>query len=213
MGDGQLLWDRSPAGKAGGAGGFSPRGAPFDEYAYDPDHPTPYLYDAGTLQVGGPFDARPVQRRDDVLCYTTAPLTEDLVICGRVFAELWVSSSAEDTEFCAMLCDVHDNGLARQLCDGNIRLALRESLEKLDPVPPGEVVKVRIDMWATGIRVFKGHRLRLQIASAAVPQFAAHTNTLEPPGSAIKVVIAKNRVCHDKDHSSRLLVPTVHVRQ
>lgn len=184
-------------------------GSAFDEYAYDPQHPTPYLYDAGTLQVGGPFDARPVQRRDDVLCYTTEPLSEDVVICGRVFAELWVSSTAADTEFCAMLCDVHENGLARQLCDGNVRLALRNSLEKREPVPPGEIVPVRIDLWATGIRILKGHRLRLQVASAAVPKFAAHTNTLEPPGSAVETVIATNRVYHDRAHASRLLLPVV----
>ena len=193
-------------GRGAAAGGH---GAEFDEYVYDPSDPTPYLYDAGTLQVGGPFDARPVQRRDDVLCYTSAPLTEDVVICGRVFAELWVSSSAADTEFCALLCDVHPNGVARQLCDGNVRLALRESLEQPDPVPPGEVVQVRIDMWATGIRVFKGHRLRLQVASAAVPKFAAHTNKLESPGSAMEVVTAHNRVYHDEQHPARLLLPAV----
>jgi len=183
--------------------------APFDEYIYDPDDPTPYLYDAGTLQIGGPFDARPVQRRDDVLCYTTEPLDDDLVVCGRVFADLWVSSSAADTEFCALLCDVHPNGLARQLCDGNLRLAFRDSLERADPVPPGEIVRVRIDLWATGIRVPAGHRLRLQIASAAVPKFAAHTNTLEPPGSATGAVVSTNRVYHDAEHVSRLLLPVV----
>jgi hypothetical protein len=126
-----------------------------------------------------------------------------------VFAELWVSSSAEDTEFCALICDVHPNGEARQMYDGNVRLALRDSLERPNPVPPGKIVKVRIDLWATGIRLFKGHRLRLQISSAAVPKFAAHTNTLEPPASATKVVIAKNRVYHDEQHPSRLLLPVL----
>ena len=187
----------------------SKSGAAHDEFVYDPDHPTPYLYDAGTLQVGGPFDARPVERRDDVLCYTTEPLEKDLVICGRVFAELWVSSSAEDTEFCVKICDVHPDGLARQLCDGNVRLAMRESLEKPDPIPPNKVVKVKVDMWATGIRLFKGHRLRLELASAAVPKFAAHTNTLEPPGSAVKAVIATNRVYHDRERKSRLILPII----
>ncbi len=195
--------------------GEAPRGlkpaAPraFDEYTYDPDDPTPYLYDAGTLQVGGPFDARPVQRRDDVLCYTTDELKKDVVVCGRVFAELYVSTSADDTEFCAMLSDVHPNGLARQLCDGNVRLAFRDSLEKAAPVTPGEIVKVRIDMWATGIRVFAGHRLRLHVASAALPKFAAHTNTLDPPGEATRAVIARNRIYHDAEHPSRLLLPVV----
>lgn len=217
LGDGKLLWDRFPTGQPPGgipSGGMPGRGAapggheaPFDEYTYDPDRPTPYLYDAGTLQVGGPFDGRPVQRRDDVLCYTSEPLREDLVICGRVFAELWVSSSAEDTEVCAMLCDVHPNSEARQLCDGNMRLALRDSLEKLDPVPPGEIAEVRIDMWATGIRIFRGHRLRLQVSSAAVPALAPHTNTLDPPGTATKAAIATNRVYHDKNHPSRLHLP------
>ena len=60
MGDGVLhcddpqLWDRSPTGQPD-------QTAAFDEYTYDPDYPTPYLYDAGTLQVGGPFDSRPVE--------------------------------------------------------------------------------------------------------------------------------------------------------
>ncbi len=182
-------------------------GADSDGYVYDPDDPTPYLYDAGTLQVGGPFDARPVERRDDVLCYTTAPLKEPLTLCGRVFAELFVSSSAEDTEFCAKLVDVHPGGLARQLCDGNVRLALRDSLARREPVPPGEVVKVRIDLWATGVVLPPGHRLRLEVASAAVPKFAAHTNTLEDPGGAARVVVARNRVFHDLPRPSRLLLP------
>jgi putative CocE/NonD family hydrolase len=213
FGDGKLLWDRFSTGQSGGmpgrgaaAGGHV---ASFDEYTYDPDHPTPYVYDAGTLQVGGPFDVRPVQRRDDVLCYTSEPLAEDLVICGRVFAELWVSSSAEDTEFCALLSDVHPGGEARQLCDGNLRLCVRDSLEKREPVPPGEIAKIRIDMWATGVRVYAGHRLRLHVSSAAVPAFAPHTNTLDPPGSATRVVIAQNRVHHDSNHPSRLLLPNV----
>ncbi|MGD8453130.1 MAG: CocE/NonD family hydrolase [Phycisphaerae bacterium] len=197
FGDGQLT-ERPPA-----------EDQPPDAYEYDPDDPTPYLYDAGTLQIGGPFDARPVQRRDDVLCYTTEPLPADIVLCGRVFAELHVSTSAADTEFCAMLCDVHANGLARQLCDGNVRLALRESLDKQHPVPPNSIVQVKIDMWATGIRIPRGHRLRLQVASAAVPKLAAHTNTLEPPGSAERCVTAHNRLYHDPQHPSRLLLPVM----
>ncbi len=186
-------------------------GKPNDEYTYDPDNPTPYLMDAYALQIGGPFDARPVERRDDVLCYTSEPLQKDMIICGRLWAELWVSSSVEDTEFCAKLCDVHPNGLSRQLNDGNVRLALRNSLEKQEPVPPGEVVKVKVDMWATGIRVFRGHRLRLEVASSAVPKFAAHTNTLDPPGSAGKAVVAQNRVYHDRKRPSRLILPVVHI--
>ena len=98
---------------------------------------------------------------------------------------------------------------AANLAAARALLAVRDSLAKPDPVPPGEVVKIRLDMWATGVRVFQGHRLRLQIASAALPKFAAHPNTLDPPGSATEVVIANNRVYHDNDHPSRLLLPVM----
>ncbi|MCK4719018.1 CocE/NonD family hydrolase, partial [bacterium] len=165
-----------------------------------------YLMDPYTLQIGGPFDARPVEKRDDVLCYGTPVFGEDMVINGRLWADLYVSSSAEDTEFCAKLCDVHPDGLSRQLNDGNIRLALRNTLEKQEPVPPGKIVQVKIDMWATGVRILKGHRLRLEVASAAVPKFAPHTNTLDPPGTAIKTVIAQNRVYHSEEYRSKIII-------
>ncbi len=104
---------------------------------------------------------------------------------------------------------MHPSGLSRQVCGGNIRVALRDSLEKLDPLPPGEVAKLRIDMWATGIRFLKGHRMRLEISSSACPQLGTHTNTLEPRGSAVKLVIAQNKVHHDKSHPSRLILPVM----
>ena len=131
------------------------------------------------------------------------------MLCGRVGARLFVCSSAEDTEFCAKLVDVHGNGTARQLCDGNVRLALRHSLSRKEPVPPGAVVKVHVDMWATGVVLPPGHRLRLEVASAAVPKFAAHTNTQDDPGHATRVVVAHNRVFHDGPRPSCVLLPIV----
>jgi predicted acyl esterase len=47
----------------------------------------------------------------------------------------------------------------------------------------------------------------LQVASAAVPKFAPHTNTLDSPGRATTTVTASNRVYHDAQHPSRLLLP------
>jgi hypothetical protein len=66
---------------------------------------------------------------------------------------------------------------------------------------------VRIDLWATGVVLPAGHRLRLSVASAAVPKFAAHPNTLEEPGSATEVVVARNRVFHDARRPSRVILP------
>ena len=109
-----------------------------------------------------------------------------------------------------MLCDVHPNGEARQLCDGNLRLCRRNSLEKREPVPPGEIAKIRIDMWATGVRVFKGHRLSL--VRSRPPRSPRLLRT--PTRSTIPAVRSAwwsrhNRVYHEEDHPSRLLLPVV----
>ena len=52
-------------------------------------------------------------------------------------------------------------------------------------------------------------KLLLLSACALTAAFAPHTNTLDPPGHATRVVIAQNRVYHDADHVSRLLLPVV----
>ena len=40
-----------------------------------------------------------------------------------------------------------------------------------------------------------------------MPKFAAHTNTLQSPGSAIETVTATNRVFHGAKRPSRLILP------
>ena len=45
--------------------------------------------------------------RPDVLVFQTPVLAEDVEVTGHVVAELWVASSAIDTDFTAKLVDVY----------------------------------------------------------------------------------------------------------
>ncbi len=166
----------------------------------------PYVTDPVALQLGEACDQQSIERRPDVLVYSTPPLAHDVVLCGRVFAELYIASDAPGTDFTAKLVDVWDNGRAIQVCDGIQRAEYRESLETPAWLEPGQVYKVTVDMWATGLRFLKGHRIRLEVSSSAVPKFCRHLNTATDQASETQPRVARQVVYHDAEHPSALLV-------
>ena len=77
-----------------------------DRYVYDPRNP---IVVEGLISA---YDRRPIERRDDLLVYTTEPLTEPIEVIGRIFVTLSAASDARDTDFIAHLLDVYPDGRA-----------------------------------------------------------------------------------------------------
>jgi putative CocE/NonD family hydrolase len=180
-----------------------------DHYTYKPDNATPFITEPSSAQIGGPDDYRPVQKRDDVLVYTTPPFAEDTEVTGPVMVKLYAATSAPDTDWTAMLCDVYPDGYALRLCDGIIRARYRESLEKPQLLEAGKVYEYAIDCWSTSMQVKKGHSLRVQIASAAFPKFDRNPNTGKPPGLDDESRPAEQAVYHDSEHPSHVILPII----
>jgi len=184
-----------------------------DVFEYDPANPVPTiggpLCCRGDLLKPGPFDQTAAEQRKDVLVYSTAALAKDLEATGPVTAELWVSSSAMDTDITAKLVDVAPNGFAQNLTEGILRLRYRDSQEKAEPLKPGAVYKVKVDLWATSNVFLAGHRIRLEISSSNFPRFDRNLNTDEEQARATHVVKATNSVVHDREHPSALILPVV----
>ena len=157
----------------------------------------------------GVYDQRPVEDRADVLVYSTEPLDADTEVTGPVSAELYVSSSAVDTDFTAKLVDSHPDGFARNLADGILRLRYRNSFERAEPLVPGEIYKIHIDLWATSNLFRKGHRIRLEISSSNFPRYDRNLNTGEELLTGWRMVAANQTVYHDPDHPSALILPIV----
>ena len=196
----------------GGLGIDEPGDEKPDHYTYDPKDPTPYVTDPISLQLGEAFDQQAIERRMDVLVYSTKPLKEDVIICGRVFVDLYISTDVRGTDFTAKLVDVWPNGKAIQLNDGIQRAEFRNSLAKAEWLEKDKVYKVVIDVWATGIRFLKGHQIRVEISSSAVPKFTPHLNTDEPQADATEAVIAHQIIHHSKEYPSALIVDVVPAR-
>jgi len=179
-----------------------------DLFTYDPHDPVPTRGGAVCCNPQvfpwGPLDQREVEKRDDVLVYSTPPLRTGLEVLGPVKAVLYVATSARDTDFTAKLVDVFPDGQARILTDGILRLRYRESLERSVPAQPGQVYEITIDAGVTGNVFEKGHRLRLEISSSNFPKFDRNPNTGGRIADETRLLKANQVVYHGREHPSRL---------
>jgi putative CocE/NonD family hydrolase len=185
-------------------------GAPPDRFTYDPSDPVPSLGGIWNLAdgiAGGIYDQRPVETREDVLVYTSAPLTEPLTIIGPVSMTLWAATDAPDTDFTAKLVDVTPEGTAWNVCDGIIRARYRTAFTHPTSIQPGEPLEYTIDLRAAANQFGAGHRLRVEVSSSNFPRFDPNLNTGSPLATETASRPARQTVFHDAEHPSRVLLP------
>ncbi len=192
----------------------TPPGAePPDIFLYRPNDPVPTC--GGGLCCHAPqvpygaFDQREVERRADVLVYTSAVLNEPVEVTGPVSVTLHAASSAPDTDFTAKLVDVGPCGRAINLGDGIIRARYRNSTAKAEPISPGKVYEYRIDLWATSNVFLPGHRIRVEISSSNYPRFDRNPNTGAPARGPDDLKPATQTILHDEAHPSHITLPII----
>lgn len=207
-----FLRSRGKANSMNGDGALSlnpPADEPADRYTYDPNDPVPTR---GGTSLGlplGVFDQRDVERRNDVLVYTSDPLDKDMEVTGPVTMNLFAASSAPDTDFTAKLVDVRPDGYAQNIVEGVIRARFRESLSKPTPIESGKVYQYAIDMWSTSHVFQRGHRMRLEISSSNFPRYDRNPNTGHDFGVDTELKAANQAVHHSAPHPSHIVLPVI----
>jgi len=182
-----------------------------DSFIFDPKKPVPSK-GGGTLFAGpltmGPLNQSEIEQRQDILIYTSEPLTEALEVTGQVKVKLWASTEAKDTDFTAKLVDTAPNGNAFILSEGIVNAKYRNGYlpeEELN----GEIVEYEIDLWSTSNVFLPGHRITLEISSSSFPQYAPNRNT----GYSVIVSSETKKVCqtifHNAQFASRLILPVI----
>jgi uncharacterized protein len=181
---------------------FSEEEAAPDTYQYDPHNPTPALGGPVYNLHAGRVDNRSLERRPDVLTYTTAPLEQPLQLIGPLRLELFVRSSLEYTDFFGRVCDVSPKGLSMNVCDGLLRISPGVG----EPQPDGSL-RIIIDLWPTAYTFPGGHRLRLQVSSGAHPRWSRNLGSGEPLATGTTLLPADQQVFHDRQRPSALTLP------
>ncbi len=159
----------------------------------------------------GAKDARDFETQPNVKTFTTDVLESPVEWTGKVRAELFVSSTAKDTDFIVRVSDVYPDGRSMLVMDYVRRARYRDGYEKEVMMEPGKVYAVNFDVGWTSIVFNKGHRIRVTVASTGAPFYEPNPNTGEPFTIDFpkQVVIAKNTVYHNKAHSSRVIAPVM----
>jgi uncharacterized protein len=154
---------------------------------------------AGLWSGGLPFGLSGDQRPDEAysLVYTSAQLEAGVHVLGRPRVRLYVSSSATVMGFAVSMSDVAPDGSSRLVTKGMLNGTRRRSLTNPEPLVPGEVCELAIDLDCTAWRFQPGHRLRVAIASADWP------NVWPTPEPGL------NRVHRGAGRPSHIVLPVV----
>ena len=145
-----------------------------------------------------PFDQRPTERRDDVFVYTSDELETEVEATWPLTAQLYVASSAPDTDFAIRLIDVHPDGRVMNFSEGFIRVRYRDAKETPQLMEPGRIYPLTIEMQPTSLVFKRGHRIRVHITSSDFPHFDRNPNTCGKPfGQDAEMRVARQTVYHE----------------
>jgi len=159
----------------------------------------------------GARDARPFERQSEVRTWTTSPLAAPVEWTGEVRAQIYVSSTAKDTDFILRVSDVYPDGRSMLLMDYPLRARYREGFDKEVLLTPGEPAKLAWHIGWTSIILNHGHRIRVTIASTGYPLYEPNNQTGGPQTVdwMKSTNFAINTIWHDQGHPSRIMVPEI----
>jgi uncharacterized protein len=205
----------SSGGRMGGDPPAANGGA--DSYAYP--RPAPDVTEPGPSEGGlsaGQLTWKGPVPPGGSLAYTSPPMKKDMVLAGPASLDLWLSSTATDTDLEATVTEVRPDGQETYVQRG----WLRASHRKLDPkrsttlrpyetdlrgdakpLVPGKAAHMRLEVFPFAHAVRKGSRLRIWIEAPTGHTGFWAFQPVPDPGT--------NTVLHDADHPSRLEVGVV----
>jgi predicted acyl esterase len=167
-----------------GADGTLTRGKPgadgdVDSYRPDPDaRPKQTLSpSANAWALLPPYDWQPYVD-GTALAYATPPLDDDLTIVGPGSVDLWLRSSAPDTDLQVTLSEIRPDGQEMYVQSGWLRASMRKLANKRStrleprptyleqdakPLPAGKFTKVRVGLFAVAHVFRAGSRIRISV--------------------------------------------------
>ncbi|MCE7057119.1 CocE/NonD family hydrolase [Algoriphagus sp. AGSA1] len=186
-----------------------------DTFQYDPMNPvtsyggnvccTGNAIDGG----GGSLDQSEMEKREDILVYTSEILEKGVEVSGFIESYLYLSSDAKDTDVTIKLIDVYPDGKAYNLDETIQRVRYREGYDQEVWMEDGKVYEVKMTPMSTSNYFDKGHRIRIEVSSSNFPRFDRNMNTGGNTYDETEGVIATNSIHHGGKHLSRIVLPIV----
>jgi len=190
-----------------------------DKFVYDPMRPVP-THGGGQQGWGistvfdkaGSTDQSTIELRDDVLVYSTPPLTEPIAITGPVSVSLFLSSDRKDTDLTVKLLDVYPDGKSYNLDESIQRVRWRDGWDRPVLMEPNHVYRVNVGPLVTSNEFLAGHRIRIEVSSSNFPAFERNLNTGGNNYDEATGLVAHNVIHHGPQYPSIIVLPVLAVR-
>lgn len=163
-----------------------------------------------------PHDWRQVEE-GTAASYLSAPLEDDVVMAGPASADLWITSTAEDTDLEVTITEVYPNGdevlvqsgwlrTSRRTLDDERATELRPVHTHLEedaqPLEPGEPTEVRVELFPFGHVFREGSQIRVIVDSPGGNRQIWTFDSL--PGDDVT-----NAVLQTEEHPSSIVLPVI----
>jgi predicted acyl esterase len=155
---------------------------------------------------------------DTAVAWATPPLDHDVTIAGFSSLDLWLASTAPDTDLQVTLSEVRPDGLETYVQNGWLRASHRKldrrTSSRLEPrpthlardarrLPVGRPTRVRVGLFAVAHVFRAGSRIRVSVEAPGGDRTRWDFDTPATGGGVV------DRVLHDGAHRSRLLLPVL----
>jgi len=200
---------------------------PRDIYTYDPLDPAPNWMSFDQMKgwqdvQSFPYDFQNIEKRSDIVVYTSDPLAEDLTIAGDVLVELYASCDVRDTDWWAHISDVHPDGVSIRYSVGMIRARFRNNEDRVHHVfgenfvaeefltgSFDDVMKYIISIPSIALTFKKGHQIRIAIANACDNYGFPNSNTGKDEALVKETKVGKMAIHHSPDCPSCVILPVL----
>jgi predicted acyl esterase len=189
-------------------------------YVYDPDAKPATNFSGSTSAIwaNSPAYSWQVRPLGKALAFDTNPLHGKLVMAGSGSVDLWLRSSAADTDLEVTLTEVRADGQEEYVQNGWLRASHRaldpalstdlqpwhtHAATDAQPLPEGEFVPVRIALFPFAHVFRPGSRIRISIEAPGGNRPFWTFDDLAPSGTVV------NEIGHSIGMQSRVVLPVI----
>lgn len=178
-----------------------------DQYVSNPADPV--TSQRGNTLAAGCYDRSEMEKRPDMLVYTSEKFTTPLAVTGNIRLRFFASVTTPDTDFFATLTDVTPEGKSMLLTTGMVRARFAKSLNTPELLTPGQIYPFEIDLGDTAVKFLPGHALRLELCGQEFPAFDRNANTGNTPMHDTELRTSCHTIYHDAAHPAELILPVL----
>jgi putative CocE/NonD family hydrolase len=166
-------------------------------FIFDPRNPTPSIGGNGLL-TGGSVDDSALAKREDVLVFDSAPLEDDLEICGQPVVKLAHATDRPFADIFVRVSEVDEKGRSHNVT---------EIFKRLDPTR--DDVELDLGLNYCSHRFVRGKRIRVIIAGGCWPQYTRNHGVENRDNNGSEMHPVGHTVYHNAGQYSKVAFPVV----